>query len=63
MSDRTKIPTPTPEEDLGRGGDASAGVPGGTPGEREELGRSEVRPPNSRGPGKPEPPLPPSATG
>ena len=62
MPDRPKI-APLPEEALGRGGEAAAGTPAGTPGEREELGRDSSAAPSAAGPRLPEPALPPSAKG
>lgn len=63
MADRIKIPTPTSDEDLGRGGDASAGTPAGSPDEREELGRDALIQPVPSGPRPLEIELPPSAKG
>lgn len=59
---KRRAPNPLPEEDLGRGGEAATGLPTGTPGEREELSRGLVREPSARGPRRPEPPVPPSAS-
>jgi hypothetical protein len=63
MAKDPKSPLPLPDEDLGRGGDASSGTPAGTPGEREELGRDTSSAPAAAGPRLPEPSLPPSAKG
>jgi hypothetical protein len=56
-------PNPLPEEDLGRGGEAGTSFPAGTPGEREEISRENVRQPSARGPRRPEPSPPPSSGG
>jgi hypothetical protein len=62
MTDHRR-PSPLPEEDLGRGGEAGTTFPAGTPGEREEISRDLVRPPSARGPRHPEPSPPPSSSG